>query len=92
MINHRDCFYRVSPIWFQLIKQCSRQATGRGRMRHSGHRKLCPRTSSPEELVSSAIDRNKRCNKQQPCSNCIRRGISHSRVWPVDFRRHCMSQ
>lgn len=40
-------------------KQCSQQGTSRGRIRRAGCRKLCPRTSSPEELVSSAIDRNK---------------------------------
>lgn len=58
-----------------------------------------PRT--PEAVPQNVLSRRaclechrqkQRCNKQQPCLNCIRRGISHSCVWPVDSRRHRLSQ
>ncbi|KEQ91341.1 hypothetical protein AUEXF2481DRAFT_498927 [Aureobasidium subglaciale EXF-2481] len=58
--------------------------------------------NSPTTRVSEVIPRNvlsrraclechrqkQKCNKQQPCSNCLRRGIPHHCVWPTDPRRH----
>jgi hypothetical protein len=29
-----------------------------------------------------------RCNRQQPCSNCVRRGIPHDCIWPTSSKRH----
>jgi hypothetical protein len=29
-----------------------------------------------------------KCNRQQPCSNCVRRGIGHECIWPTSSRRH----
>jgi hypothetical protein len=52
---------------------------------------------SPATMPRSVLSRRaclechrqkQKCNREQPCSNCVRRGIPHDCIWPTASKRH----
>lgn len=47
-----------------------------------------PRNVLSRRACLECHKQKQKCNRQQPCSNCVRRGIPHDCIWPTTSKRH----